>query len=164
MNRCLLRFWGVICAIAVLCAYGSAQTYHAGGRFGISVASNGHESSAGLQIGPTFDVVFQKNMALGTELTVNTQNETPIEWGNVFKYFIDVPRTDISPYIDGGFNLWFVTGGPYFGLQFGGGAYFPIAPDLAVPADLQFGPIFTSGSSSFYFALTTGIRYTLPTR
>lgn len=149
----------LFCIVAVACA--SAQPYSVGGRGGISVFSYGG-SSAGLQLGPTFDAVVSPNLLLGSELTLNTQDGTPVIWGNTAKYLLQLPRTDIRPYVDGGFNLVFVTGGPYFGLQFGGGAWFPIGNNLVVPADIQMGPVFTSGSSTFYFAMTSGIRYTLP--
>jgi len=43
-----------------------------------------------------------------------------------------------------------------------GGAYFPVAPHIEIPADLQMGPVFTTGSTTFYLAITSGIRYTLP--
>ena len=139
-----------------------AQKSSVGGRLGFSLASGGGASEAGLQIGATYDYEFNKGMAVGTEFNINTQTGTPIEWANYFKYFISIKKPNISPYVDGGFNLWFVTGGPYFGLRFGGGAYFKIAPNLYIPADLQFGPIFVTGTSAFYLAITSGIRYTLP--
>lgn len=139
------------------------QAISVGGRGGLSIFSSGG-SSTGLQFGPTFDYEIQRSILLGSELNINTQGGTPIEWGNYVKYLIDVPRSDIRPYIDGGFGLWFYTGGPYLGLRFGGGAYFPIGPNLMVPADITLGPVFTSGSSTFYFALTSGIRYTIPSR
>ena len=101
-------------------------------------------------------------MAVGTEFNINKQGGTPIEWANQFKYYFDVPQSNIKPYADGGFNLFFITGGPYFGIRFGGGANFPIAPNLYIPADLQLGPVFASGSTVFYIAITSGIRYELP--
>ncbi len=128
-----------------------------GGRFGISVAS----STAGLQIGPMAEIKFNKNMAAGTEFNINTQTGTPIEWANYFKYYIDVMGSKIKPYVDGGFNLFFFSGGPYFGIRFGGGANIPVAPRISIPADLQLGPVFASGTSVFYFAITSGIRYEL---
>jgi hypothetical protein len=157
MNKVAYAF--ILAALAVL--FGSsalqAQEWSIGGRAGISSFSE-----AGFQFGPTLDYQFQKDMLLGTDLTINSQGGTPIGWHDYFKYLLHVPKQDITPYLDGGFNLWFVTGGPYFGLQFGGGVYFKIAPNLYVPADVQFGPVFTTGSNTFYFAATSGIRYTLP--
>ncbi len=132
-----------------------------GGRFGLSIVSAGGGSSTGLQLGPMAEAKFNRNMAVGTEFNINTQGGTPIEWADYFKYYFDVQGSKIKPYVNGGFSLWFYTGGPYFGLRFGGGANFPIAPKLYIPADLQLGPVFSSGTSVFYFAITTGIRYEL---
>ena len=151
-----------VLALAALAVLLTSSTLHAqewavGGRAGISSFND-----AGFQFGPTLDYQFQKDMLLGTDLTINSQGGTPIGWHNYFKYLLHVPKEDVTPYLDGGFNLWFVTGGPYFGLQFGGGVYFKVAPNMYVPADIQFGPIFTTGSSTFYFAATSGIRYILP--
>jgi hypothetical protein len=148
-----------------------------GGRFGLSIGSGGGGSSAGVQLGPTGEVMFNRNMAVQSELNINTQAGTPIEWANSFKYYFEVPGSNIKPYADAGFGLWFFSGGPYFGIRFGGGALFKIAPNLYIPADLQLGPVFyststynyfygTSSSSSetfFYFAITSGIRYEIPT-
>ena len=147
-----------------------------GGRFGLSIGSGGGGSSAGLQFGPTGEVLFNRNMAVATELNINTQGGTPIEWANTFKYFFDVPGSNIKPYADAGIGLWFFTGGPYFGIRFGGGALFQVAPNLYIPADLQLGPVFYSRSTTdfytgqssstsdtfLFFAITTGIRYEIP--
>lgn len=147
-----------------------------GGKFGLSVAGSG--GGAGLQIGPMGELLFNKNMGVGTELNINSQANTPIEWANYFKYYFDVPgNPDIKPYADAGFNLWFVSEA-YFGIRFGGGVNFKVAPNLYVPADIQLGPIFagsstrynpyygyyynTGGGTIFYFAITSGIRYELP--
>lgn len=152
----------VLILLLLVSISGQAQTITIGGRFGFSSFSAGGGSSAGLQIGATGDYAIKHNILLGTDLNINTQNGTPLEWANFVKYLIDLPNDKMQPYIDGGFNLWAYTGGPYFGLRFGGGVYFPINSQISIPADIQFGPVFTSGSSTFYFAMTSGIRYTLP--
>jgi len=146
-----------------------------GGRLGISIGSAGgggsfynfqtgqYEStsntSAGLQIGFTGEAIFDKAYAIVSEFNINTQAGTPIEWANSFKYYFAIRGSKIKAYADAGFNLLLVTGGPYFGIRFGGGALFPIAPKLYIPADLQLGPIFATGSTVFYIAITSGIRY-----
>ena len=140
----------------------SGVNWMVGGRFGLSIGSGGGESSAGLQIGPMAEVLFNKNIALGSELNINTQSGTPVEWAAYFKYYFDTPNPSIKIYADGGMGLWFVTGGPYVGLRFGGGANFKIANNLYIPADLQLGPVFITGGNAFYIAITTGIRYELP--
>jgi hypothetical protein len=116
-------------------------------------------TSAGLQIGPTAEVIFDKHYAVVTAFNINTQGGTPIEWQNTFKYYFSVSGSQIKPYADAGFSLIFATGGPYFGIPFGGGALFPIAKNLYIPADLQFGPVFLTGTTAFAIEATTGIRY-----
>lgn len=139
----------------------SGVNWMVGGRFGLSIGSGGGGSSAGLQLGPMGEVLFNKNIALGTELNINTQSGTPIEWAAYFKYYFNTQNPSIKLYADGGMGLWFVTGGPYIGLRFGGGANFKVANNLYIPADLQLGPVFITGENVFYFAITTGIRYEL---
>ena len=143
-------------------ASGSNVNWMVGGRFGLSIGSGGGGSSAGLQIGPMAEVLFNKNAALGSELNINTQGGTPVEWAAYFKYYFDTSNPSIKLYGDGGMGLWFLTGGPYVGLRFGGGANFKVANNLYIPADLQLGPVFVTGGNFFYIAITTGIRYELP--
>ncbi|MFA3783462.1 hypothetical protein ABRY23_10405 [Melioribacteraceae bacterium 4301-Me] len=154
----------------------SGTSWLIGGRIGMSIGSGGGSTSAGFQIGPMGEVLFGKGMAVGTELNINTQSGTPIEWADYFKYYFDIPGSTVKPYVNGGLSLWFVSGGPYFGIRIGGGANFKVANNLYIPADLQFGPVFFSektydwwtGQSTsktntvFYVAITTGIRYELP--
>jgi len=161
MNRNIVLF-GVIAGFVLLMHHSTyAQQYSVGGRGGLSIFSSGG-SSAGLQIGPTLDVKLPQGFIAGTDFNINTQNGTPIEWAFYAKYLVNTSRPDIIPYLDGGFGLWFMPGGPYFGLRVGGGAYFPLAGNISIPADIQLGPVFTTGSTTFYFAMTSGIRYTLP--
>lgn len=154
---------------------GSGTEWIIGGRLGMSLASGQGNSSAGLQIGPMAEVLFGKNLAVGTELNINTQSGTPIEWADYFKMYFNIPGSNVKPYANLGVSLWFVTDGPYFGLRLGGGANFKVASNLYIPADLQLGPVFLSektfdiyGKSTtktntvFYLAITTGIRYQLP--
>lgn len=157
-----MKFHTLLILVASLCLIGSGASgqtqFIVGGNMGLSVGSAGGGSSAGFQIGPMFEVLFQRSFAVGTELSINTQEGTPVGWNNYFKYYFTIPASKVRPYVDGGFGLWFVTGGPYFGLQFGGGANIPIARNLDVAPDIQLGPIF-AGSTVFYFAIRGGIRY-----
>lgn len=155
----------------------SAQTqWSIGGRFGLSIYTVGGGSNyydpyfgttikppsstqAGLQFGPAGEVLFNKRYAICMDLNLNTQGGTPFEWANTFKMYFPLQGSKIRLYADAGFNLFFYTGGPYFGVRFGGGALFPIAPNLYVPADLQLGPVFATGLTPFYIAITSGIRY-----
>jgi hypothetical protein len=135
-------------------AFGQVK-WMVGGNMGLSLL----DGTAGLQIAPMGEVLFGKGPAVGSELSINTQSGTPVQWGSYFKYYFTVSGSKIKPYADGGFGLWFYTDGPYFSLNFGGGANFPIAKNLLVPADLKFGPVFAQGTTVFYFAITSGIRY-----
>ncbi len=154
---------GLVIAILALSLFASVLTTEAqikwtvGGNFGLSIISG----AAGLQLGPMAEANFAKNMCVGSEFSINTQGGTPIEWSNYFKYFFAIPGSKIRPYADGGLSLFFFTGGPYFGLRFGGGALFPIAPKLNIAPELQMGPVFGGGTSVFYVAIRGGIRYDL---
>ena len=143
-------------------APGNAQvTWVIGGKIGMSIVSGGGSSDAGFQIGPMGEVIFNKNLAVGSEFTINSQAGTPVVWLNYFKYYFKVTGSKIKPYADGGFLLDFVAGGPYFGLLFGGGANFWVARNIYIPADIQLGPIFAD-PTRFGFAITSGIRYEIP--
>jgi hypothetical protein len=162
------RFLTVICIIAVL-AIGSTATTKAqsvkwiiGGGMGLSMISGGGlGTNAGFHFGPMAEVVFSKQYAIGTEFNINTQNGTPIEWADYFKYYIKVPESTIKPYVDGGFSLFFVTNGPYFGIRFGGGVLFNVAKSIYIGPDLQLGPIFVTGATLFYILIRAGFRYDL---
>ena len=161
-------------------AAGSGTNWIIGGRIGMAIGSGFGGSTVGLAIGPMAEVLFNKNMAVGTELNINTFEGTPIEWADYFKYYFDIPGSTVKPYANAGLSLWFATDGPYFAVRFGGGANFKVANNLYIPADLQIGPIFystktagfdpntfqaTSTSTTktiFYIGITTGIRYELP--
>jgi hypothetical protein len=105
------------------------------------------------------EVLFGKGLGAGTEFNINTQTGTPIEWSTYFKYYIKVQGSKIKPYVDAGPSLYFVTGGPYFAIRFGGGAGFPVAKNLYAGPDLQFGPMFATGSTVFVILIRGGLRY-----
>ncbi len=172
----------VVCALLTLLLAGMSDAqvkWMVGGRLGISLGitsfgtpanqftnlfiNNANTStsstSAGLQIGPTAEVVFSKQFAICMELNINTEAGTPIEWANTFKIYFPISGSQIKPYADAGFALLFVTGGPYFGVRAGGGALFPITSNLYIPADLQFGIFFPQVGTAFYIAGTSGVRY-----
>jgi hypothetical protein len=133
-----------------------------GGNMGISIASGGGGSSAGFHFGPMGEVIFNRALAVGTEFNINTQTGTPVEWANYFKYYIDAKSAKIKPYVDGGFGLLFLTGGPYFGIRFGGGVGFQVAKGIYVGPDLQLGPVFATGLTVFYITIRGGFRYEIP--
>ena len=122
------NYWSVVCAIVALlllvaspAAQAQAVKWTVGGNMGLSIASNTFATSAGFHFGPMGEVIFNKALAVGTEFNINTQAGTPIEWATYFKYYIDAKTVKIKPYVDAGFGLLFLTGGPYFGIRFGGG-------------------------------------------
>jgi hypothetical protein len=175
MKRSLILLAAVGLCIAFIATDAAAQPrWMVGGRLGLSMYTvsgaaewdpntfqfkSSTSLKAGLQIGPTAEVIFNKKWAIGTDVNINTQAGTPIEWAFFGKLYFNVSGSKIRPYGDGGFSLFFAPGGPYFCIRAGGGALFPIAKNLYVAADLQLGPVFTSGSTSFYIAATSGIRY-----
>ncbi len=159
MNRVLLCVVTVLFLSVAIASTSDAQVrWSVGGRMGLSVGSGEGGSSAGFQIGPVGEAIFNKNMAVGTELNINTQAGTIVAWEDYFRYYFSIPGSTVKPYADAGFGLWF-SGGTWFGIQFGGGALIPVAKNLYVPADIELGPVFATGSTFFYFAITSGIRY-----
>jgi len=161
MTKIFFLFFAI--SLFAISAY-SQNRFVVGGRLGLSVAG-GVETSPGFQIGPMGEYYFNTQnyrMAVGTEININTQSGTPVEWANYFKYFIEINKPDMKPYIDAGLSLWFYPGGPSLALGFGGGINFLVAPNIYIPADIQLGPVFATGTSVFYFAITTGIRYEIP--
>ena len=159
MTRSLMCVLLILLLTAVAVSSSTAQVkWSVGGRFGLSVGSGGGGSSAGLQIGPVGEVIFDRNMGVGTELNINTQGGGIVAWEDYFRYYFTIPRSTIKPYADAGIGLWF-SGGTWFGIQFGGGVNIPVAKNLYVPADLELGPVFATGTTFFYLAITSGIRY-----
>lgn len=162
--------------IMMMCVGGSDATsqtrWTVGGNAGISI----FDGSAGFHFGPMAEASLSKNLAIGTEFTINTHTGTPILWWNQVKYYFDVQGSNLEPYADGGFVLDFMTGGPYFGLLFGGGVNIPVDGRLSISPELQMGPIFSvgggristpfgsfdvEGTTIFTVLMRAGIRYEL---
>jgi hypothetical protein len=152
----------VLVALAIAPAHAQKEKWMVGGNMLLSIASGGGGSSTGFTFGPMAEVVFSKQFAVGSEFNINTQAGTPIEWPVYFKYYIAVPRSNIKPYVDSGFSLLFLTGGPYFGIRFGGGVLFNVAKSIYVGPDLQLGPVFATGSTIFFIMIRGGMRYEIP--
>jgi hypothetical protein len=143
-----------------------------GGKIGMNIDA-GTGGGVSLQIGPMGEYLINKNIGIGTEFTINTSAGTPVGWLNYFKYYFDLKGSKIKMHANAGLGLIFVSGGPFFAIQFGGGANFPVAKNLYIPAELQIGPVFysTGGTQAFGFTtpsvsntrflivISTGIRY-----
>ncbi len=158
----------IVCLVAILLAgtHTASQAQNVrwivGGNMGLGISSGGWGgTSAGFNFGPMAEVVFSKQFAIGTEFNINTTSGTPIEWADYFKYYILVKGSTLKPYVDGGFSLIFVTGGPYFGIRFGGGVGFLVAKSIYIGPDIQLGPVFVTGSTMFAFLIRGAFRYEL---
>jgi hypothetical protein len=179
MNRplAIAVMLGVLMTVSAAPSTAQKPQWAAGFEMGLSIASTGgggpttynwqtgqFESSgsgakAGFVFGPTGEVIFSKSYGIRTGFFIGTQTGTPIEWQNLFRYYFNIKGSDIKPYAHAGFSLIFITGGPYVAIPFGGGALFPIAKNLYIPADLTFGPIFGGGTTVFGVQIKGGIKY-----
>lgn len=159
MRSLLYAFLVSLLLVALISAPASAQSVRwlVGGHMGLAVG----DGNAGFHLGPMAEALFERTYAVGMEFNINTQSGTPIELPLYFKYYFKLRGSNIIPYADGGMSLWFYTGGPYFGLRFGGGINIPVAKNLYASPDVQFGPVFATGNTVFYFLIRGGIRYYL---
>ncbi len=141
----------------------NAQKIAADAKFGLSIFSGGGSNSTDLLFGGALDLPAGDNLYIRPELNITTHPNTPIELAGGVKYNIPNPASATQFYVDGGLGLWFYSGGPYFGMDFTGGAIFPLSgSNLKIPAEVRLGPIFSSGTTTFQIALTSGVRFTLP--
>lgn len=161
---------GFICGLS-MCAFSSSSAqvkWVIGGNMGMSITTGGGGSNVAFTFGPMGEVLLNKNIAIGSEFDINTSTGTPVTWADYFKYYFSVPGSKIRPYADGGFGLVFATGGPYFGIIFGGGASFPVGRNLYIAPELQLGPVFgfkdaaNQSLTLFNIVFRGGIRYEIP--
>ena len=117
--------------------------------------------SLGLQIGAQLEYVFGSNIALGSELNLNTQSGTPIAWVLQAKYYIQLKQKEIKPFFGIGTQVWFFEGGPYYAASLGAGVDLWLNKKFIVPIDLQFGRIFIDEGEVISFAGTVGIKFFL---
>ena len=151
---CLL----VVSTTMLLSTSAVAQGLSADGKAGLSIFSGGG-SSTGLLFGGGIDFPITKSLYARPELNITTHAGTPIEIAGELKYYIPSSMKP-SLYVDGGLGIWFRSGGSSLGLDFGGGAIFPIeGAKFSIPAEIRLGPVFESGSTAFQIGLTTGIRF-----
>lgn len=147
MTRSLFCLLSAIALLGALAAppADAQMKWTVGGNAGLSLL----DGTAGFHIGPMAEMALQRNLAVGTELSINTQGGTHAIWYTYGKYHFALQGSKLKPYGDAGLLLDFATGGPYFGLLFGGGVNIPVAPKLAVAPELQMGPIFSVGGGSY---------------
>ena len=64
-----------------------APKWIVGGNMLLTISTGGGwGSTAGFTFGPMAEVVFNRQIAIGTEFNVHTTTNTPIEWSTYFKY------------------------------------------------------------------------------
>jgi len=139
--------------IAALCApeSGYAQKWSLGGNTGLSLLGG----SPGFHVTPMAEIMFNRNIGIGTEFSLNTQYGAPLIWHPYFRYAFTIPRSEWHPFASAGPVLVMnVPNGPCFGFLFGGGASFPIAHRLSIAPNLLVGPIFGYGGGAFPLILT----------
>ena len=129
-------------------------------KFGLSFFT-GNGSSSGVLFGGGLDIPMDNKLYVRPELNITSHGGTPIEMAGQIKYFVP-NESKTNFYVDGGLGIWFQSGGTSLGLDFGGGAIFPLHDsDLSIPAEIRVGPIFNSGNTVFQIALTSGIRFNI---
>ncbi len=139
------------------------QKYAADAKFGLSFLSGRGSGSSGVLFGGALDIPVGQGLYARPELNITTHSDTPIELAGGLKYNIPNTNTATQFYVDGGIGIWFYSGGPYVGLDFTGGAIFPLSDsNLKIPAEVRIGPIFATGSTVFQVTLTSGVRFVIP--
>ncbi len=163
MKRSLFVILGLSLILVVFSTTGYSQKLAMDGKFGLSILSGNGNSSTGILFGGALDIPLNPNLFIRPEFNLTTHSGTPIEMAGVIKYNIPTTGYSTTFYVDGGMGLWFSPGGPYLGLDFGGGALFPLSgSNLKIPAEIRLGPIFATGATVFQIALTSGVRFNLP--
>jgi len=180
MKKHLVAF-AVIVLVNVTQAH--SQHWSLGGNVGLSLLGG----SAGFHVTPMSEFLFNRNMGIGTEFSINTQYGTPLIWYPYFKYYFGIRNSRLKPYANAGPVLTVnVSSSPSFGILFGGGVNIPIANRLYLAPDVIFGPMFgvgggryplvlygnyygtgaygltsysVSGATVFAFSIRAGIRY-----
>jgi hypothetical protein len=163
MKKNLWLVFFTVVTVCIVSSNGYAQKIAADGKFGLSIFSGNGNNSTGILFGAGLDLPVAHDLYARPEINITTHGGTPIELGGGVKYLIPSSGSSTMFYLDGGLGLWFYSGGPYVGLDFTGGAIFPLSgSNLKIPAEVRLGPIFASGPTVFQISLTSGIRFSLP--
>jgi hypothetical protein len=147
----------LVVGLVMCCAVAGVQAQNkwvVGGNMGLSL----FEGTAGFHVGPMAEFALNRNLAVGSEFTINTQGGTQAIWFSYVKYHFPISGSKLRPYGDAGFLLDFATGGPYFGFLGGGGVNIPMANRLSISPEIQLGPIFSVGGGTYGYG---GYSYTV---
>jgi hypothetical protein len=169
MKKCLMVAI-VIVAGLIATTRGYSQHWSLGGNMGLSLLGG----SPGFHFTPTAELLLNRNVAVGSEFSVNTQYGAPLIWHPYFKYYIGIHGSQLKPHASAGPVLAFnVPNGPCFGLLFGGGVNIPVANRLYLTPNVLLGPVFGYGGGQYPF-IVTGVyweyttygltSYTIPSR
>lgn len=149
MRKCLVAA-AVIIAIPVGTTPGYSQHWSLGGNMGFSSL----DGSAGFHLTPMAELLFNRNMGVGSEFSINTQYGAPLLWYPYFKYYFDIRGSKLRPYANVGPVLTLnIPNAPCFGILFGGGVNIPVAHKLSLAPDILFGPVFGVGGGTYPFIL-----------
>ena len=136
----------LILAVLAVTPRGYAQHWSLGGNMGLSLLGG----SAGFHVTPTAELLFNRDMGLGSEFSINTQFGVPLLWYPYFKYYFGIRNSKLRPYANGGPVLILnIPDAPYFGILFGGGVNIPVAHRLYLAPDVVFGPVFGVGGRTY---------------
>jgi hypothetical protein len=145
-------------ASAIVCSASRAhaQDWTIGGNMGLSTL----DGYLGFHIAPMAELAFNRNMAIGSEFSLNTQSGLPLQLYPYFKYFISISNSAVRPYVNAGPVMTLnIPGSPSFGILFGGGANIPIARGISIAPDVTSWSY--PSSTIFAFNIRVGIRYEL---
>ncbi len=125
---------------------GYSQKWSLGGNLGMST----FDGSFGFHVTPMAEVLLNRNMGVGTELSINTQEGTPLLLYMYFKYYFRIHGSRWKPYAYAGPEVAFdVPNAPGFGVLFGSGVDIPVGGNLYLAPDIVFGPVFDVGSKTY---------------
>lgn len=140
-----------IITLLVSATQAHSQQWSLGGNMGLSLLG----SAPGFHITPTAELMFNRNIGVGTEFSVNTQYGAPLLWRPYFTYHIGIRGSRLKPYANVGPVLAFnVPSGPSFGILFGAGVNIPIANRVSLAPNLLVGPLFGYGGGTYPMVLT----------
>lgn len=145
-----MRKWFAAAALVAMVYTGTtrgfAQRWSFGGNLGVSSIGG----SPGFHLTPAGEFLFNRNIGVGTEFSVNTQYTSPILWYPYLKYYVTIRGSEWRPYATAGPVLAMnVPNGPCFGALFGAGVNIPVGPGLYVGPSMLIGPVFGYGGGGY---------------